>query len=171
MVQLEWLFESGLGRKNGYENHWNRTPPAKHSLGLLMIVMMFGMWRAYSWAAQLAAKMIQPAENTQEKTIHVGDRERTYYLHVPVGLAVDKPVPLVLVFHGGGGTALGMERYLARFSNLADKEGFLVAYPEGVDKNWNDGRDNPSSTPARENVNDLAFVMAIIDAISKKASG
>ena len=24
-----------------------------------MIVMMFGMWRAYSWAAQLAAKMIQ----------------------------------------------------------------------------------------------------------------
>jgi polyhydroxybutyrate depolymerase len=137
-------------------------------VGVLMIAMMFGMWRAYSWAAQLAAKMIQPAENTQEKTIEVGDRHRTYYLHVPANLPVDKPAPLVLVFHGGGGTALGMERYLTHFSDLADREGFLVAYPEGVDKNWNDGRDNPSSTPARKNVDDLAFVMAMIDEIGKE---
>jgi poly(3-hydroxybutyrate) depolymerase len=89
----------------GNVQNWRRL-----MLGLLMIAMIFGMWRAYSWAAQLAAKMIQPAENTQEKTIEVGNRQRTYYLHVPADLAADKPAPLVLVFHGGGGTALGMER-------------------------------------------------------------
>jgi polyhydroxybutyrate depolymerase len=137
-------------------------------LALVMMVMIPGWWSAYSWAAQLAAKIIQPGENTAEKTIAIDHRQRTYYLHVPANLPTDKPAPLVLVFHGGGGTALGMERFLTHFSKLADSEGFLVAYPEGVDKNWNDGRDNPSSTPARENVDDLAFVMAVIDDITKQ---
>jgi polyhydroxybutyrate depolymerase len=134
-------------------------------LAFLFILMVPGWWWAYAWAAQLAAKLIQPAENTQGKTLEVDHRQRTYYLHVPANLPADKPVPLVLVFHGGGGTALGMERYLTHFSQLADHEGFLVAYPEGVDKNWNDGRDNPASTPARENVDDLAFALALLDDI------
>jgi polyhydroxybutyrate depolymerase len=137
-------------------------------LAICFVVMALGWWHAYSMAAQFVAKALKPGENTAEHTLEVDGRKRVYYLYVPPGLAADKPAPLVLVFHGGGGTALGMERYLARFSRLADKEGFLVAYPEGVDKNWNDGRDNPASTPARENINDLAFVMAMIDDIARE---
>jgi polyhydroxybutyrate depolymerase len=137
-------------------------------LALLFVVMMLAWWKAYNAAAQFAARLIQPGENTQQKTIEVGGRQRTYYLHVPADLPADKPAPLVLVFHGGGGNALGMERYLAKFSKLADQEHFLVAYLEGIDKSWNDGRGDPSNNAAKENVDDLAFVMAMLDAIGKE---
>ncbi|HZZ27570.1 MAG TPA: PHB depolymerase family esterase [Pirellulales bacterium] len=137
-------------------------------LALTFTVIMLAWWKAYSAAAQFAARLIQPAENTLEKTIAVDGRQRTYYLHVPPDLSADKPVPLVLVFHGGGGTALGMERYLSRFSKLADQEHFLVAYPEGIDKSWNDGRGDTSTAAARQNVDDLAFVMAMLAAIGQE---
>ncbi|HTQ39887.1 MAG TPA: PHB depolymerase family esterase, partial [Pirellulales bacterium] len=140
----------------------------KIMLAILFTVLMLAWWKAYTAAAQFAAKLIQPGENTQQKTIEVGNRQRTYYLHVPENLSAEQPAPLVLVFHGGGGNALGMERYLTDFSKLADQEHFLVAYPEGVDKSWNDGRGTPSTSAANENVDDLAFFMAMLETISKQ---
>ena len=102
--------------------------------------------------------------------IEVDHRRRTYYLHVPANLPADKPAPLVLVFHGGGGTALGTERYLTHFSDLADQEDFLVAYPEGINQSWNDGRGTPSTAAANEKVDDLAFALAMIDEICQQHS-
>ena len=90
---------------------------------------------------------------------------RSYHLHVPSAVG-PTPAPLVLVFHGGGGTGPGTER-LTRFTALADREGFLVAFPEGVGKNWNDGREFSSSRAHRDHVDDVAFVTALIDAIGR----
>jgi polyhydroxybutyrate depolymerase len=90
---------------------------------------------------------------------------RSYHLHVPSAVG-PTPAPLVLVFHGGGGTGPGTER-LTRFTALADREGFLVAFPEGVEKNWNDGREFTSSRAHRDHVDDVAFVTALIDAIGR----
>lgn len=39
-----------------------------------------------------------------------GARTRSYLLHVPVGYVRERPTPLVLAFHGAGGSALGMQR-------------------------------------------------------------
>jgi polyhydroxybutyrate depolymerase len=103
----------------------------------------------------------------QTHTIKVGDRERSYIVHLPSRLPKDKPVALVLAFHGGGGQAAGMER-MTGFGKLADKEGFLVVYPEGISKNWNDGRENPNSVAFKEKVDDVAFVAALIDALGKQ---
>lgn len=50
-----------------------------------------------------------------------------------------RPHPVVLVFHGGGGSARSMRRY-SRFDEVADQQGFVVAYPIGFDSSWNDGR-------------------------------
>ena len=119
-------------------------------------------------AAAQPGRFRQPGKNTVERTIEVDKRQRSYLLHVPPGLPPDKPVPLVLVFHGGGGQAAGTETYMTHFSEPADRESFLVVYPQGVGNNWNDGRDNPSSTAATENVDDLAFVLALIDAVAKE---
>jgi polyhydroxybutyrate depolymerase len=101
-----------------------------------------------------------------ERTIEVGGLLRTYLIHVPPSLPVDKPAPLVCVFHGGGGDAEGTER-LTHFSSLADKEGFLVVYPEGVDKHWNDGRDGPA-TKKDKDIDDGAFIAALLDALEKE---
>jgi len=71
------------------------------------------------------------------------------------------------VFHGGDGDGAGAER-LTGFSALAEREGFLVAYPDGVGKHWNDGRDFPDSQAYRENVDDVAFAASLIDRISRE---
>ena len=98
-------------------------------------------------------------------TMELDGITRSYHLHVPSAVG-PTPAPLVLVFHGGGGTGPGTER-LTRFTALADREGFLVAFPEGVGKNWNDGREFTGSRAHRDHVDDVAFVTALIDAIGR----
>lgn len=99
------------------------------------------------------------------RTLEIDGVTRSYYLHVPPALPA-APAPLVLVFHGGGGNGPGTER-LTRFTPLADREGFLVAFPEGLGKNWNDGREFTSSRAHRDHVDDVGFVTALIDAIGR----
>ncbi len=56
---------------------------------------------------------------------------RVYWLHVPRGYRAGRPIPLILAFHGAGGTALGMQAG-SGLSALADRRGFLVAYAQGL---------------------------------------
>ncbi|HSR85908.1 MAG TPA: PHB depolymerase family esterase [Streptosporangiaceae bacterium] len=60
-----------------------------------------------------------------------GSRSRTYWLHVPVRYDPHRLTALVLAFHGGGSTGSQMER-VTGLSALADREGFLVAYPNAL---------------------------------------
>ena len=47
--------------------------------------------------------------------------------------------PLVVVLHGARGTAADMRANLG-WDALADREGLVVAYPDGLDRTWNAGR-------------------------------
>ena len=117
-------------------------------------------------AGLVAASSAAAAERPlAARTLAIDGVTRGYYLHVPPALPA-APAPLVLVFHGGGGNGPGTER-LTRFTPLADREGFLVAFPEGLGKNWNDGREFTSSRAHRDHVDDVAFVGALIDAIGR----
>lgn len=104
--------------------------------------------------------------NTVVRTLKVGALSRTYSLHVPPQLPHDKAAALVLVFHGGGGTPVYAERE-SKFSDLADREGFLVAYPEGIGKSWNDGRGVQTIVAQRDNIDDLAFIAALLDDVAQ----
>lgn len=106
-------------------------------------------------------------KRTLKKEVTVGKLKRTYRLHLPQGHQKKKdPLPLVFAFHGGGGSGASTERKTG-FSELADKEGFIVAYPDGIDRHWNDGRANSKSAAHREKIDDLAFVKAMIAEIGK----
>ena len=59
---------------------------------------------------------------------HVG-RERTYLLHPPANKPEGK-LPLVIVLHGGRGRGERTERP-SGMSAVSDREGFIVAYPDG----------------------------------------
>lgn len=120
-------------------------------------------------AALLAALVLAvPASaGTVRRTLAHGGLTREYRLHVPPSYSKGRPVALVLVFHGGGGTARQMERYTG-WSALATREGFIVAYPESVEGNWNDGRGVATLRSHRENVDDVGFVAAIINTLSRE---
>jgi polyhydroxybutyrate depolymerase len=89
-------------------------------------------------------------------SLNVGGLERNYILTRPQGQG---PWPLVIALHGGGGRISQMER-LTGLGALGEKEGFAVAYPEAMDKHWNDGR---SDFKLESNSDDVAFLLALRD--------
>jgi polyhydroxybutyrate depolymerase len=82
-------------------------------------------------------------------------------LHVPSNYAVSKRVPLVFDFHALGGTGSG-EQSSSGYQAIADKEGFLIAFPNGIDNAWNIG---PCCTNSRD-VDDLGFAKAMVADVS-----
>ncbi len=101
-----------------------------------------------------------PSPGDHWSVINVGGLARRYLLHVPPAYTGAQPTPLVLVFHGGGGNGVPAAQRFG-FSELADRRGFLVAYPEGID-GWNDGRDNPS-----QQYDDVGFVRALLGELKR----
>lgn len=97
-----------------------------------------------------------------ERHLRVGDRDRTYRVHLPSGRANGTGLPVVIVLHGRGGTAEGMER-LTRFDRVADHGGFVAVYPQGYRRSWADARG--TGPAARAGVDDRAFIAALIDAL------
>lgn len=93
------------------------------------------------------------------RTVTVDGREREYFLYVPE--AAPKAAPLVIMFHGGGGQARGADKASGGFARLADKYGFAVAYPNGIEKHWNDGRPGL----AKHYCDDVAFISAMIESL------
>jgi polyhydroxybutyrate depolymerase len=67
---------------------------------------------------------------------------------------------VVLVLHGGYGTAEGAHRQF-RFDADADAHGFVAVYPEGLYRAWNGG--DCCGKPKAEGVDDVGFISAVID--------
>ena len=101
-----------------------------------------------------------------KRTLKLGDLERTYTVFVPDGEAPANGFPCVLVLHGGGGDGAGMVKF-TKFSVLAAKERFVVVYPDGYKKNWNDGRTVPKSAAHSENLDDAGFIGKVLDDVGQ----
>lgn len=86
---------------------------------------------------------------------------RSYILRVPAGYTGDTPMPLVFDFHGLGGSG-SQQRGSSGLAALADREGFIIAWPDGIDQAWNIG---PCCTQSRD-VDDLAFALTMIADVS-----
>ncbi len=102
-------------------------------------------------------------------TLQHGGRERSYIVHVPAGLSA--PAPLVVMLHGGGGNASQQKRY-SRMDALAEREHFLVAYPNGTGRlqnlllTWNAG--SCCGFSVVENVDDVGFIAAMLDDLAAR---
>lgn len=116
--------------------------------------------------ARLTSASLATAQTSTNEAMQHAGLERTYYLHVPAGVEAREqpPVPLVLVLHGRGGDGPGTAD-LTGFDDVADERGFIVAYPTGVDGQWNyvDG------IPGYElNVPDVEFLRALVAELSAR---
>jgi polyhydroxybutyrate depolymerase len=110
-------------------------------------------------------------------TITVDQTERRYRLHGPPSLKA--PTPLVVVLHGGGGSA---ESAIAQtgFDAEADRHGFITAYPEGTDRarpllnalgkpglnTWNAGA--CCGTAVEQGSDDVGFIRAMVGEIATR---
>ena len=108
-----------------------------------------------------AAEAPESSSATVSGELRVGGLKRTWTLHRPPGISPGRKMPLVLVFHGGYGEGKGAAK-MTRFDALADREGFLVAYPDGWRWAWNAG--GCCGPPMRRHVDDPAFIAALLGA-------
>ena len=93
--------------------------------------------------------------------------ERSYWLHLPSDKHMSGPLPVLFHLHGGGGTGKGTSKLTYnRFNELADRDGFIVVYPNAVAKNWNDGR-TENLKPQNKEVDDVGFIAEIIETLKK----
>jgi len=92
-------------------------------------------------------------------------QSRTYLLHRPAGLAPGRHPPLVIVLHGASLTAEQTERYY-HWDPLADANGFVVAYPQGIGNAWNAGS-CCGGGPGR-GTDDVGFLAAVITDASER---
>jgi polyhydroxybutyrate depolymerase len=89
-------------------------------------------------------------------TLEFGGMSRTYAVHLPPG----HPSGLVLNLHGATSTGAQQER-LTNFDAVADADGFVVAYPDGINRSWAAGAG--VDEPDRRGVDDVGFLIALAD--------
>jgi polyhydroxybutyrate depolymerase len=115
-----------------------------------------------------------PSDGGPGFTMIVDGVERFTLFHIPPVPA--NPAPLVLELHPSGGTA-ATQQALADIDGLADAEGFVVAYPQGIIPLWGgfqwhvpdeplvDGTPTPPTAP-----DDVAYIAAVIRAVSERVA-
>lgn len=88
---------------------------------------------------------------------------RSFRVHVPPGYEARTPTPIVLMFHGGGGSGLQFQTASARMDAIADREGFITVYPEGTGTlaTWNGGI--CCGRAVLDDVDDVTFVSELLD--------
>ena len=137
------------------------------ALVVLVLLFLFVVGRHRLEEIEVTKGPVSTAPATYRVAIEHGEREREYLVHVPPAAEQGAPLPLVIALHGGGGKAETMDD-LSKITPIADREGFLVAFPQGVSKSWNDGRKGTGSTAEKENVDDVGFIRAVVEDVAAK---
>ncbi len=94
------------------------------------------------------------------------ERRRSYHLFVPDDAGPG--APLVIALHGGGGTGRALDRFTGDgVTEQAAARGWVVAFPQGIARGWNDGRTLVTRRDAqRAEVDDVGFLIALIDELA-----
>jgi polyhydroxybutyrate depolymerase len=110
--------------------------------------------------AARAAVAATGATRTGERTLEVGGRTRSYLLVAPAALEPARRYPLVLVFHGDGGSAASFHQGFP-FERASGDAAFL-AYPDGDRATWDlESRPNPDVLFAETLIRVLATELPI----------
>lgn len=67
----------------------------------------------------------------EERSLNHGGLKRSYYIHFPPNYSPQRPLPLVVLLHGGGGSApQALRNYPLK--EVADRQGFILVAPNGT---------------------------------------
>jgi polyhydroxybutyrate depolymerase len=107
------------------------------------------------------------AKRNFEEEVVSNDLVRRYHVHLPSNYEVSSFFPLLIALHGRLGTGKKMIRQTG-FNVIADREGFIVVYPEGFKRGWADGRGITHAD--KQGVDDVAFIDRLIKVLQEKFS-
>ncbi|WP_010581732.1 alpha/beta hydrolase family esterase [Schlesneria paludicola] len=136
------------------------------SLFLLgLIVVSFIAFRSYLRAQSPRAK-----QSDFSHSLNHDGRTRTYEVHLPSQYDAKTPLPVVVNLHGGGGNATA-HRKQTQMDACADKNGFLVVYPEGTSGGgrfytWNAGL--CCAYAVKWKIDDVGFLDKLLDDLPKQ---
>src|SRR5215469_5472604 len=103
-----------------------------------------------------------PGNDLVAGELRIGGRARSFVIRLPRNAQAAGPVPLILVLHGNmPGSAGSAMREWTTFDVQADTWGFAIAYPDGYQGCWADGRGVTTADEA--GADDVEFLRAIID--------
>ena len=104
----------------------------------------------------LAGAPLTPGDHT--RSVQIGSRSRPYLLHVPPCYDPQRPTPVVLALHPFATNGPTMAR-ISGLGHTADREGFLLAYPDGTGRGallrWDLGAAGEDS--------DLGYLAGVLD--------
>lgn len=117
-----------------------------------------------------------PGDHSQ--SLKVGGLERSYLVHVPLRSDGKSPMPVLIMLHGGGGTA-EIAKNSTGWITKADQAGFIAAFPEATRRDpfqppsflrnpqiWNDGSGRGHA--GRRNADDIGFITAMINDLAAR---
>lgn len=121
-------------------------------------------------------KRLGPGRHTL--TLAVDGWERNYIVHVPPSYDSRTQAPLVVMLHGGGGTAKAA-MWETGWTEKADNAGFLAVFPNAMPQDasqrssfaknpqlWNDGSDR--FYPSQKAPDDVGFITVMLDDLSAR---
>jgi len=135
----------------------------------LRTLSLLALTSACAAGAQRAER--RGGRDAAEQTLTHDGRERAYVVRAPRGAASSGPaLPLVLVLHGGGGSAANAER-MSGFTALVERERILVVYPDGSSRlgplrTWNAGHCCAYARDQR--IDDVGFINALLDTLEAR---
>jgi polyhydroxybutyrate depolymerase len=147
----------------------------KYIIVVFVGLFFFCGWQMSEVTIQEKAGRLSP--RTKLYKISINETERKYFVHVPPNYDETENLPVVVIFHGGGGkakAAMWSTGWIAK----ADEEGFIAVFPEGTPpdtsrpgrfrgnpQTWNDGSERENLVAAKRNISDIDFVSAMLEKI------
>ncbi|MFX0065231.1 MAG: alpha/beta hydrolase family esterase [Candidatus Hermodarchaeota archaeon] len=117
--------------------------------------------------------IFQKIQEADFKYIEVDGMSRSYLIRLPSGYTDDEPIALVIALHGWGGDAKEFDQS-SGFTQLAEKENFIVVYPSGIanfpfsSAAWNSG--HCCAYPLESGIDDVSFIELLLDHLENQYS-
>jgi polyhydroxybutyrate depolymerase len=118
--------------------------------------------RAFAVVGLVLVSFAGGSSAAADEHVTVGGLDRTYHVYVPERRA--QSPPLVVVLHGGFGSGAQAEAAYG-WDPMADSNGFVVLYPDGLQRAWNAG--DCCGQPRARGIDDVAFIEAAIRATAR----
>lgn len=122
--------------------------------------------------APACAGLERESSGMTRQIVDFAGEERGYYLQVPAKVArAGAKVPLVIALHGGGGNGK-IHAMMTGFTAKAEREGFIVVYPDGSGGlgdmllTWNSG--HCCAYALEEKIDDVGYIRALLDKLVRE---